>query len=151
LKRTFFFSSKLYSADKNFHPDSKVAFEAIQEAFETLSSPVKRDAYDTEQRKRTGRPSLKRTISRIKGECSNLKSRLMLFWVRVFVRGEGNVEFKELVGDNVSAMSLAVSRTLEHFALQPSALDRLRLVTEMTYDFRTNVFSSAPLAALLIG
>jgi hypothetical protein len=112
---------------------------------------VKRDAYDSEQRKRTGRPSLKRTISRMKGEYSNLKSRLMLFWVRVFVRGEGSVEFKELVGDRMTAMNIAVSRTLEHFALQPSAIDRLRLVTEMTYDFRRNVFSSALLAALLVG
>lgn len=112
---------------------------------------MKRDAYDSEQRKRTGRPSLKRTISRIKGEYSNLKSRLMLFWVRVFVRGEGDVEFKELLGDNISAVRTTVSRTIEHFALQPSTLDRMRLVTEMTYDFRRNVFSGALLAALLVG
>ena len=42
------------------------------------------------------------------------------------MRGEGSVEFKELVGDRMTAMNIAVSRTLEHFALQPSAIDRLR-------------------------
>lgn len=139
----------IISVDKNPHPDSKIAFDAIQEAFETLSSPMKRASYNTEQRKRTGRSSMKRTIRFLSGEIYNLRSRMQLFWVRIFRRGELRVEYKELIGDKVAAMVAAIAHTAEHIVLLPSIVDRVRLVSEISYDSRHWLVAAAFLAAFI--
>lgn len=41
--------------DKNRHPDAKIAFDCLQEAYEVLSSPVKRSSYDTSLEKKQKR------------------------------------------------------------------------------------------------
>ena len=135
-------------ADKNAHPDSKIAFDAIQEAFETLSSPPKRSNYNAEQRKLVGKPSIKKTLRSFAGGYQNVKSRLLLFWVRVFRRGEVGVEFQEIVGDRVAAWIAAVGHAAEHFVLLPSAVDRVRLMSEILYDSRTWLVVAACLGAL---
>ena len=126
-----------------------MAFDAIQEAFETLSSPLKRDSYNAEQRKRKGRPSLRKIIRSLSGEIYNIWSRVQLFWVRVFRRGELRLEFNELIGDKVVMMMTAVMHTAEHIVLLPSIIDRVRLVSEMSYDSRSWLITAAFLAAII--
>ena len=126
-----------------------MAFDAIQEAFETLSSPLKRDGYNAEQRKRKGRPSLRKIIRSLSGEIYNIWSRVQLFWVRVFRRGELLLEFNELIGDKVVMMMTAVMHTAEHIVLLPSIIDRVRLVSEMSYDSRSWLITTAFLAAII--
>lgn len=126
-----------------------MAFDAIQEAFETLSSPLKRDGYNAEQRKRKGRPSLRKIIRSLSGEIYNIWSRVQLFWVRVFRRGELLLEFNELIGDKVVMMMTAVMHTAEHIVLLPSIIDRVRLVSEMSYDSRSWLITAAFLAAII--
>jgi hypothetical protein len=137
------------SVDKNTHPDSKIAFDAIQEAFETLSSPVKKETYSNELKKRSGRGSIKKVVSYIKGECGNLKSRMQLFWVRVFVRGEAGLEFSEIFGKHVTALGTTLLHTIEHFSLLPSTIDRVQLASEMIYDFRAQAICGAMLVAMI--
>lgn len=136
-------------ADKNIHPDAKMAFDAIQEAYETLSSPVKKIMYNTELKKRSSKPSLKRLIYQIKGEISNIKSRILLFWVRVFVRGESELEYKELIGDRITAVVTGIRHTAEHFTLLPTVLDRVRLASEISFDSRRNLLLGSVVSAFL--
>lgn len=126
-------------ADKNIHPDSKAAFEAIQEAFETLSSPVKRNNYDKDLRKRTGRSSIKKSMRYLRGEIQNIISRMQLFWVRVFKRGEAELEYKELIGNRIDGFRTSMWQIAEHLVLLPSILERLRLVSEMSFDSRNKL------------
>ena len=126
-----------------------MAFDAIQEAYETLSSPVKKMIYNVDLKKRTSKPSLKRIIYQFKGEISNIKSRILVFWVRVFVKGESELEFKELIGDRISALLTGIRHTAEHFTLLPTVLDRIRLASEISFDSRRNIFFGSVFSAFL--
>jgi hypothetical protein len=141
--------SQLFFSDKNAHPDSKIAFDSIQEAFETLSSPIKRESYNNEQKKRKGRPSLKRVIWYLTGEYQNIKSRFQLFWVRVFTRGEAKLEYQELVGDGIIAIKTSIHYFIEHIILLPSIVDRIRLVSEISFDSRNYLLLCALLTAFV--
>lgn len=135
--------------DKNAHPDSKIAFDSIQEAFETLSSPIKRESYNNEQRKRKGRPSIKRVMWYLTGEYQNIKSRFQLFWVRVFTRGEAKLEYQELVGDSIILIKTSIRNFIEHIILLPSIIDRILLVSEISYDSRNYLLLCAFLTLLM--
>ena len=74
---------------------------------------------------------------------------MQLFWVRIFRRGELRVEYKELIGDKVAAMVAAIAHTAEHIVLLPSIVDRVRLVSEISYDSRHWLVAAAFLAAFI--
>ena len=114
-----------------------------------MSSPLKRENYDAEQRKRKGRLSLKRIVRSLSGEIYNIRSRVQLFWVRIFRQGELRLEFNELIGDKVVMMRTAVVHTVEHIVLLPSIVDRFRLVSEMSYDSCSWLITAAFLAAII--
>lgn len=137
--------------DKNVHPDSKIAFDSVQEAFETLSSPLKRESYNSEQRKRKGRHSLKRVMWYLTGEYKNIKSRSQLFWVRVFKRGEAILEYQELVGDRLTSIKTSLHHIAEHIVLLPTAFDRIRLVSELSFDGRNKLLLGALLISIFLG
>lgn len=82
-------------------------------------------------------------------EYNNFKSRSLLFLVRVFRKGEWRVEYQEQMGDKVSAIGLAVSHVAEHIVLLPTLIDRIRLVSEISYDSFNWLAAGAFLAALL--
>ena len=110
---------------------------------------MKKETYSNELKKRNGRASLKRVASYIKGECGNLKSRMQLFWVRVFVRGEAGLEFSEIFGNHVAAVGTSLLHTIEHFSLLPTTIDRVRLASEIIYDFRVRAICGAVLVAMI--
>ena len=126
-----------------------MAFDAIQEAYETLSSPIKKMNYNVELKKRTSKPTLKRILYQFKGEISNIKSRFLLFWVRVFVRGESDLEFKELIGDRITALLTGIRHTAEHFTLLPTVVDRVRLASEISFDSRGTILLGSVVSAFL--
>lgn len=105
--------------------------------------------YNTELKKRSSKPSIKRLIYQIKGEISNIKSRILLFWVRIFVRGESELEYKELIGDRITAVVTSIRHTAEHFTLLPSVLDRVRLASEISFDSRRNLLLGSVVSAFL--
>jgi hypothetical protein len=63
-----------------------------------------------------------------------MKSRFLLFRARVFQRGEAEVEYQELIGNRIDAIRTAIARVAEHFVLLPSVVDRVRLVSEISFD-----------------
>ena len=102
-----------------------------------------------ELKKRTSKPSLKRIIYQFKGELSNIKSRILLFWVRVFVRGESELEYQELIGDRITALLTGLRHTAEHFTLLPTVLDRVRLASEISFDFKRTLLLGSVVSAFV--
>jgi hypothetical protein len=145
----------IWPIDKNPHPDAKVAFDAIQDAFETLSSPLKRSDYDRQVRLKVGggafdSRAIQRLLKKTSSEIYNMKSRLLLFWVRVFKRGEVGLEFDEVIGTPIRAKWAGFTRFVRHIILLPTVGDRLSLVTEVSYGSKGLLFWGSVLIAYLI-
>ena len=124
--------------DKNPHPDAKLAFEAVQEAHDLLSSPLKRAQHDEELR---GRGWLRTLLSAPKAlryigaVADNVKSRALLFSRRV---SDGDVKTEvEEVKANFRRLVSRVSKKFSHFSRLPTITDRLELVGEMVFDKKT--------------
>lgn len=105
--------------------------------------------YNIELKKRTSKISLKRMIYHFKGEMSNIKSRILLFWVRVFVRGESELEYQELIGDRITALLTGLRHTAEHFTLLPTVIDRVRLASEISFDFKRSLLLGSVVSAFI--
>jgi hypothetical protein len=94
---------------------------------------------------------MKRVMWYVKGEYQNFKSRFQLFWVRVFQRGEGMLEYQELVGDRIIFMKTCIHHSIEHIILLPSIIDRIRLVSEVSFDSRNKLLLGALFISFILG
>jgi hypothetical protein len=120
--------------DKNPHPDAKQAFEYIQEAFETLSLPLKRIEYNNKIRK--GKPmklNYKKIKRRIYNEYINWRSRIELFVYRV-KHGEVQAEYDELVNQPLQAIKSKLLQLKGKFVDLPSDYDRIHYLSELYFD-----------------
>jgi hypothetical protein len=135
-------------ADKNAHPDAKVAFDALQEAYDAISSPAKRAEYDQElSRKvrvaRAKRWSVRRMKKHVHATLTNWKSSLQLFHHEItHIEGTpgrvGLTRSAALLWRKVSGAAQAVfvrmvehvALNLEHYGLLPSTKDKLLLLSE---------------------
>jgi len=73
--------------DKNPHPRAKEAFDAVQDAFRTLSTPLARDEYAVDMA-RKGKMTLKRVRRRVEAFFYNAWSDALLLKSRLG-KGEG--------------------------------------------------------------
>ena len=120
--------------DKNPHPDAKQAFEYVQEAFETLSLPLKRIEYNNKIRK--GKPikiNFKKVKRRLYNEYINCKSRIELFIYRV-KHGDAQVEYEELVHRPMQNIKESMMQLRSKFVDLPSDFDRVHYLSELYFD-----------------
>jgi hypothetical protein len=148
LPLALLFACAYLRADKNPHPDAKVAFDALQEAYDAISSPTKRAEYDQElSRKvrvaRAKRWSVRRMKKHIHDTLTNWKSSLQLFHHEItHIEGTpgrvGLTQSAALLWRKVSGAAQAVfarmvehiALNLEHYGLLPSTKDKLLLLSE---------------------
>lgn len=126
--------------DKNPHPDAKPAFDAIQEAFETLSSPLKRAQHDEELERRRAaffaRFSAQKIRKFVLAWSDNLASWVLL--MNRNLREEGGLQRElDALKDKFERIVQLAKRRVTHFQLLPSAEDKLLLLTEYLLDRKT--------------
>jgi curved DNA-binding protein CbpA len=115
--------------DKNPHPQAKVAFDALQEAFATLSNPIKRATYDESLARRRARRTPRRLLKRVRDELYNHYSRLLLLQHRLR-HGRADEEIAE-ARQAWDAVREAAADKLLHLTLLPTQEDRVLLVNEL--------------------
>ena len=140
-------------ADKNPHPDAKLAFDALAEAHNVLSNPVRRAEYDAEYRRevavaRAKRFNPRKIRKRLADELENWRSALLLFHYEVvFTESASGLQrnsvgktlrilcerVKNAVKAKFTGMKLALHREIEHYVLLPSTGDRLQLLHEQLW------------------
>lgn len=129
--------------DKNPHPDAKRAFDFLQEAFATLSNPLKREQYDNRISRKNSKFSWKKYSRRVYMLWNNFHSRLLLFIHRM-KKGETKEELEDLL--NVQERRTRGILLLEKLALQPSTNDQVQLIGEIYQD---NLWTLAKLGFII--
>lgn len=112
----------------------------MQDAYDTLSSPVKRKDYNKELLKgRRARAWTIRNLSRyFRDFFSNLKADIILALVQ-WKRGESLDLFSSFAGEDglITSFRSNTYHTLEHIVLLPSAWDRFALCNEWWFGSRS--------------
>ena len=122
--------------DKNPHPDAKIAFDAIQDAFRTLSTTPARREYDEEHARRN-RVTIRRLRKKVFALFHNQFSALQLLHHRLL-----NGESHELVVELREGLQrkLAIAKEVKvHIQLLPSIVDRFKLLHELIHDHRSTI------------
>lgn len=154
-------SFALILADKNPHPDAGLAFDALAEAHSVLSSPARREEYDTERRRtvalaRARRFNPRRIRKYLADQAENWKSSLQLLHHEVvFSETPAGLQrnsvgkmlrllyerVKQAVKAKFVELKLALHREIEHYVLLPSAGDRLQLLHEQLWRHKYHVLA----------
>lgn len=133
LRKRFLSLALILHPDKNPHPDAGHAFDAVKDAYNTLSSKAKRADYDALlQKRRTF--SLRRIKAILRDSVYNLHSRLLLLFFR-FRQGRWQEEVVEWHGWLQHRTNL-FRRFGQHLVLLPSFLDRITMLAEVCFDHR---------------
>lgn len=120
--------------DKNPHPDAKIAFDFLQDAYETLSQESAKNEYDQElwkqysQRYHWNRKKVARWWSDLS---MNVRSQLLL--IRYQWKSGETIEVFQDIGRSLRERVEALRELIVHFALLPSALDRFFFVNELLW------------------
>lgn len=126
--------------DKNPHPDAKPAFDAIQEAFEVLSSPLKRAQHDEELDKRRAaffaRFSPHKAYKFALDWADNFKSWALLMNKNLREEGGLNRELAEWKA-GLNRLAVLAKRHIQHFQLLPSLQDQAQLLVEYLFCKKT--------------
>eukprot|EP01039_Chlorochromonas_danica_P010667 gene10667-11834_t len=133
LRKRFLSLALLLHPDKNPHPGAGHAFDAVKDAYNTLSSKAKRADYDALLQKRR-KVSLRHLKAILKDSVYNLHSRLLLLFFR-FRQGRWQEEVVEWRGWLQDKMNL-LRRFGQHLVLLPSFLDRITMLAEVCLDHR---------------
>ena len=132
--------------DKNPHPKAKAAFDAIQDAFKTLATPLARSEYDRDF-SRKNRLTYKRLRKRVLAFFHNQFSILQLLTHRM-INGQSQdivEEWKEEANQRLTG-----ARELRtHFQVLPSIMDRFMLLHEIVSDNRIFIVQAVALIAIL--
>jgi hypothetical protein len=154
-------------ADKNPHPDAKEAFDALQEAYDAISTPAKRAEYDQEvsRRERIARArrwNTRRLRKWVDDTATNWKSSLQLFYHEItHIEGTpgpvGAAKSVLLLWEKIRSAAVAIWRKtatdvrlqMEHYVLLPSTLDRLQLLHEQMWRHKWSLLLSALVCAFL--
>eukprot|EP01041_Mallomonas_annulata_P002151 gene2151-4187_t len=138
IKRAYRIAALRIHPDKNPHPDSKAAFDRVQEAFNVLSSPLKRAQHDEELKKQSwivSLTSLPKATRYVASVVDNVKSRALLLKRRV-QDGEVQTEIEEVKG-RFNSFAMRLKRKASHFSLLPTLADKISLLGEMIFDKST--------------
>ena len=116
--------------DKNPHPDAKNAFDALQDAYDTLSSPSKRADYDKERNKLANSRKLtwKRLQRKTKDWYRNTISIIQLSLAQ-HKKGE-TMEIVTNIKECLNSKWQEIEHYWEHFTLLPSLNDKLAFLGE---------------------
>jgi len=132
-KAAFRQAALLVHPDKNPHPQAKQAFDFLQEAVTTITSPAKRAAYDErlekQRQRRRKNMSPHRLLKRAQDEFYNGYSRFLLLQHRLR-HGRATEEVAELV-EAWAGLKEGAGLVFEHFSLLPSPEDRVALLHEL--------------------
>ena len=150
LKRVYRNAALIIHPDKNPHPDAKNAFDAIQEAFVTLSSPIKRIEYD-KLIKRKGKPSLKKIQKKLYHQFNNIWSRIQYSIYR-FQKGEMKEDIDELFGEDARKAKVEIHKMMIKFvdvASPDETYERLHLLSEIYFDNFPSIMKICTFISLL--
>jgi hypothetical protein len=142
IKRIYRQLALVLHPDKNPHPEAKAAFDAIQDAYDTLSSPSKRSDYDKDlQRKaRARRWTMKKLKQSLSDSVYNIKSRLLVLIYRMKT-GKVWEEFSEVRKWWKEKVEVWKD-TMLHLTLLPSLQDRLLFLHELYTDNMLKILSA---------
>jgi hypothetical protein len=128
--------------DKNPHPDSKVAFDLLSDAYEVLSDEESRQIYDD-------RLSLSRSVHspykftnikrRFSAFLDNFTSRILQFFARIR-KGQWRDEVEDFV-EGVNELPIwnakrACVHLYKRFSLLPTWIDRATLLGELSWTWK---------------
>lgn len=145
------------TTDKNPHPDAQEAFDALQEAYEELSSPARRAQYDQEAQRRivmakARRWNMRRLKKWVVDYVDNTKSSLQLLHYqlttdehtgkKLTTQQSGNLlgqMIAKIVVSKRDALVKSTLRLVEHYALLPTYTDRYQLLHQHWWKYKTHI------------
>jgi hypothetical protein len=154
--------------DKNPHPDAKVAFDCLQDAYyvateqwhkqeeqryqQQLRPPKKTKVTSLMKSLSTNKASMKKFVSKYSKQFNykfeNWKARFNLLAHRIRA-GQWREEFTEVVGIPLRHLLDDLRLLKDRFCYAPSNVDRLQLCGELLYDHKKEVAVTAVSLGLL--
>ena len=143
--------------DKNPHPDAKEAFDALQDAYDSISSPSRREEYDQEIMRKMRIQKARRWNARrirkwVDDTVTNWHSSFLLFHHEItHMEGiPGKVSVSQSMAllwkkINSAAEAMWIKATecallqVEHYTLLPTTLDRFKLLNEQLWRNKVKV------------
>jgi hypothetical protein len=150
LKKQYRKLALIVHPDKNPHPASKQAFDAIADAYTVLSTPSQRAVYDKQLKKerRMRRMTWKKLKKRLFQWRENMVSQCMVYLTEIRQQQRDRTLLSTLssllysvIQEPYTQLSINLQHSLEHLALLPSAMDRVSLLHEWLYDKRVSLLT----------
>ncbi len=124
--------------DRNPHPDARIAFDYVKEAYDTLSDPQLRKIYD------------KRVYMKKKWSYKKIRQFVIDFYQNSVARwkltlhrlthGQINEEMNEAFLDPLKVQRRKLHNWLEKVVLVPESADRFALINQVYRKYRGSIF-----------
>ena len=146
----YIYTIHYYYIDKNPHPDAKLAFDALQESYESISTSTQRSQYNTliiknNKKKYAKLWNLKKNYKSISDLVSNYKSLFLLFHYEITHINDKKVNILQSINllwnkiytsiiTIIKNIHNKISLKLQHFKLLPTTMDRFLLLKEIMWN-----------------